>query len=75
MKTLDQYLYENSKKGIVDHIIRAHVDDNGWASFYIHPFGADGDTLDFDVDENQLFAAQIQQPDGTYVIKHAKVHK
>lgn len=71
MKTLEQYLRENSNKGVIDHIIRAQVNDNGWVSFYIRPHGADGDTLDFDVNENQLFAAQIEQPDGTYSIQHA----
>ena len=62
MKTLEQYLRENSNKGVIDHAIRAQINDNGWVSFYIHPHGVDGDTLDFDVNENQLFAAQIEQP-------------
>ena len=75
MKTLEQYLRENSNKCVIDHIIRAQVNDNGWVSFYIHPHGVDGETLDFDVNENQLFAAQIQQPDGTYVIEHAGERK
>ena len=62
MKTLEQYLRENSNKGVIDHAIRAQINDNGWVSFYIHPHGVDGDTLDFGVNENQLFAAQIEQP-------------
>lgn len=70
MKNLEQYLRDNFNNGVIDHIIRAQVDSDGWVSFYIHPHGANGDTLDFDVMDNQLFSSQIEQPDGTYLIRH-----
>src|SRR5690348_13939610 len=62
MKTLSKYLSENASKGIIDHVIRT-VHSTGLgneASFYIHPLNADGDTLDFTVQENSLVPAQIE---------------
>lgn len=49
MKTLEQYLKENAENGIIDHSIRSDG-----KTFYIHPDGKDGDTLDFEVDGNNL---------------------
>jgi len=49
-KTLGQYLKENFEKGIIDHKIRSMDGE----SFYIHPDGHDGDTLDFCVEDNDL---------------------
>lgn len=69
MKSLEQYLRENVQKGAIDHIIRASVDSDGLVTFYIHPHGVDGDTLDFSVDGNQLHAMQAEQPDGTVLIQ------
>lgn len=69
MKTIEEYLRDNYAKGVTDHVIRAQVSDR-WVSFYIHPQGVNGDTLDFDVNENQLFPAQVEQPDGTRLIVH-----
>ena len=68
MKTLEQYLRENVQKGAIDHMIRASVDSDGWVTFYIHPHGVDGDTLDFSVSGDQLFALQVKQPDGSVLI-------
>ena len=70
--TLEKYLKEYHGKGIVDHAIRFHVHIDGLVSFYIHPLNADGETLDFVVCENQLFAAQFEQPDGTTLVKHGE---
>jgi fumarate reductase flavoprotein subunit len=39
-----------AEKGIIDHAIRSY----DGKSFYIHPIGFDGDTLDFLVNENNL---------------------
>ena len=50
MKTLEQYLKENADKGIIDHSIRSY----DGKTFYIHPDSRDGDTLDFEVDGNNL---------------------
>lgn len=54
MKTLDTYLTENFERGVIDHALRANVDDEGALTFYIHPMGVDGDTLDFQVNGNSL---------------------
>lgn len=54
MKTLNDYLKENFSNNVLDHVIRAHVDDEGWVTFYIHPLNADGETLDFSVTANNL---------------------
>lgn len=55
MKTLEQYLRENWDKGyIIDHVIRANVNEDGSVMFYIHAQGKDSDTLDFFVKDNQL---------------------
>lgn len=54
MKTLDTYLTENFERGVIDHALRANVDDEGVLTFYIHPHGVDGDTLDFQVSDNVL---------------------
>lgn len=54
MKNLEEYLRENINKQAIDHSIRAQIDNNGSVSFYIHPANISGDTLDFEVKENQL---------------------
>lgn len=54
MKTLDRYLTDNWARGVIDHVLRAHVNDKGVLTFYIHPQGVDGDTLDFLVEGNTL---------------------
>ena len=56
MKNFEQYLKENSEKNIIDHRIRS-MDGK---TFYIHPDGHDGDTLDFAVNGNSLML--INQP-------------
>lgn len=53
MKDLEQYLRENCSKGIIDHSIRATVDENG-VKFYIHANGYNSDTLDYAVEGNKL---------------------
>ena len=54
MKTLEQYLRESYEAGAIDHAIRCEVREGGQVKFYIHPEGADGDTLDFVVTGNAL---------------------
>ena len=51
-KTLHQYLKENLEKNVIDHSIRAKLEADGAVTFYIHPNGHDGDTLDFEVSRN-----------------------
>lgn len=54
MKTLQEYLAANYDKHAIDHILRARVDPAGNVTFYIHPHGKNGDTLDFTVVGNTL---------------------
>lgn len=56
MKTLEQYLKDNTVNGVIDHSIRAQVTPEG-VTFYIHPSDRDGDTLDFRVEGNVLAPA------------------
>lgn len=52
--TLEQYLQKFAAQNIIDHALRVSVDEDGCVSFYIHPLNANGDTLDFEVEGNQL---------------------
>lgn len=53
MKTLQEYLDKNFAHGVIDHAIRADVNSEiGQTSFYIHPSGVNGETLDFVVGGN-----------------------
>lgn len=54
MTDLETYLKESYDNVTIDHIIRASVNDAGEVFFYVHPFGRDGETLDFKVEGNQL---------------------
>jgi len=47
IRTLQDYLWQAAKAGIIDHSLRASMDDKGVISFYIHPDSKDGDTADF----------------------------
>ncbi len=58
MKTLEQYLRDNIIAQTIDFRIRASIDVLGLVSFYIHPDGKDGDTLDFYVSGDSLSSAQ-----------------
>lgn len=62
MKTLEQYLKDDHDRGVVDHSIRAH-EHEGKVTFYIHPSGKDGDTLDFQVQGNVLIPGQTDEED------------
>ena len=51
---LSEYFRENAKNGIIDFSLRAFVQQNGIITFYIHPDGKDGETLDYEVNGNDL---------------------
>lgn len=53
-KPFEQYLVENFDRGVIDHSIRSHRGPSGKVTFYVHPSGVDGDTLDFVVRDNSL---------------------
>lgn len=57
-RTFEQYLRDAHAAGAIDHAVRARVDPNGAVSFYIHPAGRDGETLDFVVGGNGLSCIQ-----------------
>ena len=63
MKTLYEYLKSNFENGVIDHAIRAHVDAEGWTTFYIHPATVSGKTLDFSVTGNNLRCLTKDSPD------------
>ncbi len=51
--TLGRYLDDSLAAGVIDHAIRTRRTEAG-ITFYIHPQGRDGKTLDFVVDGNIL---------------------
>jgi hypothetical protein len=53
-KNLETYLRKNCEQNIIDHALRAEVAADGTVSFYVHPQGADGETLDYSVAGNTL---------------------
>lgn len=52
-QNLEEYLQQEVEAGKIDFRIRA-VSENGNTSFYIHPLGKNGLTLDFVVKGNRL---------------------
>lgn len=54
MKTLEEYMKENLKNGVIDHAVRCIQGPNGEIDFYIHPAGVNGDTLDLTVFGNNV---------------------
>lgn len=67
MKTLEAYLRDafdgkSTKRQAIDHSIRANVEADGSVTFYIHPSGVAGETLNFVVSGNLL----AQDPKVTY---------
>lgn len=63
---LEQYLIENIEKGVIDFSIRASLKEDGRVVFYIHPSDQDGETLDFELQGNNLQPnrdiTKIQEP-------------
>lgn len=53
-KTLEKYLRDELARGIIDHQLRARINEEGVVVFYIHPAGKDGCTVDFSVKYNDL---------------------
>lgn len=49
--TLEEFFKSNLKKNIID--FRLHF-NAGASSFYIHPLGVDGDTMDFSIRDNTV---------------------
>jgi hypothetical protein len=54
--TLERYLKEAHRCGVIDHSIRAQLNADGTVSFYIHPARVSGDTCDYLVHGNSLSA-------------------
>ena len=64
-KTLEQYLADDISRGVIDHHLRASRDANGKVTFYIHPAGVDGDTIDFVVRGNAMVPNLTSDSDVT----------
>ncbi len=60
---LDEYFRSNFTRGVIDHALRADVDEQGRVSFYIHPLGVDGETLDCWVLDNCVFDKRGLSPE------------
>ena len=53
-KTMEQYLRNGLVSHIIDYEIRVTISNENRITFYIHPKGKDGETLDFEVKGNIL---------------------
>jgi hypothetical protein len=53
-QTLEKYLVDAAAAGAIDHSLRVTVQSDGGVTFYIHPAGRDGQTLDFVVGGNSV---------------------
>ena len=51
-KTLHQYLKDFSEKNVVEHVVRAKVEEDGAVTFRIYPAFDSGESLDFEVSRN-----------------------
>lgn len=54
MKNIEQYLEENYKNGIFDFCGRVYY-ENGFMYIYLHPQYVAGETVDYEVHEDQLY--------------------
>ena len=70
-KTLEQYLSDAIDAGVIDHAVRAHRGLDGKVTFYIHPHGADGETLDLVVRGNAMVANVCNTSDVQKDCPHA----
>ncbi|SEQ23340.1 hypothetical protein SAMN05216232_1980 [Virgibacillus subterraneus] len=59
---LQEYLKQNQEKGIFHHVLSA-TDNSDNVLIYIHPSDADGETLDFEVKENELTQLHVSEED------------
>lgn len=57
---LERYLRQNVGEGVIDFRVRAQLDQYGVVTFYIHPVGVDGETVDFRVSNNTLITITEQ---------------
>jgi hypothetical protein len=58
-QTLEQYLVDAAKAGAIDHSLRVRLQSDGGCTFYIHPSGRDGQTLDFVVGGNSVSCTNV----------------
>jgi hypothetical protein len=57
--TLEQYLRDADANGAIDHTLRVRVQPGCAVTFYIHPQGQDGQTLEFVVGGNGLSCINV----------------
>jgi hypothetical protein len=58
MKTLDEYLTEQFKKGVIFHSVTANVSKDGLTSFKIHALHWVSEEVEFAVIANSLVAKE-----------------
>ena len=51
--TLEDYL-KNNTQTFGEHRLKATVNTDGTVELYIHPYGKDGDTVDYTVNDSNL---------------------
>jgi len=52
---IEPYLRSELEKGNIDFSVRARIGADGYVYIYIHPTGKDGETMDYEVNDDQLF--------------------
>jgi hypothetical protein len=61
MKTLEEYLINNYKKGNVAHNLRATVETDGQIAFSINPAFVGGDIVDFYCESNTVMPRVMER--------------
>lgn len=51
---IEPYLRTEIERGNIDFSVRAKIDTDGFVYIYIHPTGRDGETMDYEVKDDQL---------------------
>lgn len=60
--SFEDYFINELEQGKIDFSLRARLEEDGHPTFYIHPDGKDGTTLDFIVVGNCLISRQTFAP-------------
>lgn len=72
--SLEDYLLACLNLKVVDHSLRAMVDCKNNVTFYIHPQGVDGQTLDFLVECDDLTPLQMKCKCGLIFLARSPEH-
>lgn len=61
-RQFEQYLLDSLENDVIDHVLRVSKTNDGTVSFYVHPYTASGETLDFVVQGNTLIVHPDVKP-------------